>query len=71
MTKAKYTRADAVQVIDRFQTVTYEHFEAHSYASGALGSMLADALVILPEYERELLLSTLGALTAKYDEMSK
>ena len=71
MAKAKFSREVAASAIDQFQHITYESHGSFSYAAGALGSMLADALTKLPATERNRILSVMHDivmlnLSAKY-----
>jgi hypothetical protein len=45
--------------ISELQNITFEKYESHSYASGALGSMLQAAIMRLKESDREYMISHL------------
>jgi hypothetical protein len=66
MSKAKFSRDEAVKAIAAFDEATYQEYRNYAFSAGALGSMLADALVMLPAAERKILLATLTSMTAKY-----
>ena len=66
MAKAKFSRDEGVKAIAAFDEATYQEYRSYAFSAGALGSMLADALVMLPAAERKIIMVTLTNMTAKY-----
>ena len=52
MAKRKFVKSDIVSVLKSFSERTYEQCKSHSFATGYLESMLANAIVDMPRHKQ-------------------
>lgn len=67
MTK-KYTLTEIIKELDKFSETTREHFGSHSYATGALQSLVYSLLADAPAHKQEAVLNVVKSLTEKYSK---
>jgi len=65
MAKRKFVKSDIVSVLKSFSNRTYEQALSHSFATGFLESMLANAIVDMPRHKQLECLKSLQSANYK------